>query len=174
MRPKLPKASVRRAIYALLAVVLAEVVGTVGFHVIEGAGWINAFYFESMLATGQGPPFALNTNAGKIFASVMGFVSVGSVLSAVVFTIGPIMVRIWHEGLDAAQAAAHRFEQDVVRDVRELGHDLSGGRTRTTDPPRARPRNRRIEPVVPSGPTSAGRVDVGVRGPDRESAAGGI
>ncbi len=139
MRAKLPRASVRRAIYAMLAVATAEVVGTVGFHLIEGAGWINAFYFESMLATGQGPPFALVTNAGKIFASIMGFVSVGSVLSAVVFTLGPIMVRIWHEGLEAAQSAARRFEQDVVRDVRELEHDITGRPHASDRPPSAPP-----------------------------------
>ena len=79
----------RRALIAVTAVLVAELVGTVGFHVIEGAGWINAFYFESMLATGQGPPFTLYTNAGKIFASVMAFVSVGSTLSAVIFAVGP-------------------------------------------------------------------------------------
>ncbi len=135
MRRRVSKANARRAIYALTAVALAEIVGTVGFHIIESAGWINAFYFESMLATGQGPPFALNTNAGKIFASVMGFVSVGSVLSAVIFTLGPIMVTLWHEGMQSVESGARRIEQDVVHDVRKLERELTGDGAASDRPP---------------------------------------
>jgi hypothetical protein len=136
MRRRVSKANARRAIYALTAVALAEIVGTVGFHFIEGAGWINAFYFESMLATGQGPPFALNTNVGKIFASIMGFVSVGSVLSAVIFALGPIMVSFWHEGMQSVESGARRIEQDVVHDVRKLEDELTGDGTTDDRPPR--------------------------------------
>jgi hypothetical protein len=135
MRQRLTRAEIRRAVYALIAVALAEVVGTIGFHVIEGAGWINAFYFESMLATGQGPPFTLYTNAGKVFASIMGFVSVGSVLSAVIFVVGPIAVRLWHEGMRAAEAEAHKIEQAAVREVRKLEQELGGPRSVDERPP---------------------------------------
>ena len=117
---------IRRAVYAVSAVVAAEVVGTVGFHVIEGANWVNAFYFESMLATGQGPPFTLYTDAGKIFASIMGFVSVGSVLSAVIFVVGPFALRLWHESMAFAEREARRFETATVRDLRKMEHELTG------------------------------------------------
>lgn len=123
---KLPKAATRRAMFAILAVIAAEVVGTVGFHVIEGSAWINAFYFESMLATGQGPPFPLNTDTGKIFASIMGFVSVGSVLSAFIFTLGPLVARMWREGIEAAGSGVHRLEQDARQGIQRLERDLSG------------------------------------------------
>ncbi len=53
------------------------VIGRVGFHPIEGMNHVNAVYFESMLATGQGPPLLLDIDAGKIFASIMAFVTVG-------------------------------------------------------------------------------------------------
>lgn len=105
----------RRAIFAIAAVVTVEIVGTVGFHLIESVNWVDAFYFESMLATGQGPPFPLNTDAGKIFASVMGYVSVGSTLSAVVFTLGPILARLWREAL-----------RDMLAEARVLEHEASG------------------------------------------------
>jgi hypothetical protein len=101
--------NLRRAVLAISAVALAEIVGAVGFHVLEGANWINAFYFESMLATGQGPPFTLTTDAGKVFASVMAFVSVGSSLTAVLFVLGPLLGRLWR-----------RFVEDVEHDVRDL------------------------------------------------------
>jgi hypothetical protein len=126
MRPRVTRSEVRRAVYAIAAVLAAEVVGTIGFRVIEGVAWINAFYFESMLATGQGPPFTLNTDAGKIFASIMGFVSVGSVLSAVIFVVGPIAIRLWHEGMQAAEAEARRIEQAVARGAHRIEEELGG------------------------------------------------
>jgi H+/gluconate symporter-like permease len=64
-------------------------VGTVGIHYFEGPPYINAFYFMSMLATAQGPPSAPATVAGKIFASIMAFISVGSIVAALGFLFGP-------------------------------------------------------------------------------------
>jgi hypothetical protein len=114
------RSNTRRALLALSAVAAAEIVGTVGLHVIEGANWVNAFYFESMLATGQGPPFPLNTDTGKIFASIMAFVSVGSTLSAVIFTLGPLLTRIWREFVEDVETDSRAFEHDVRRGVRRV------------------------------------------------------
>ena len=122
---RLPRATVRRALFSVLVVVLAETIGTVGIHLLESARWIDAFYFESMLATGQGPPFALTTDAGKIFAAIMAFVSVGSVLGAVVFTVGPVIVRLWHEGVEAAKQEAQTLAHGVLREVKEIEDDLA-------------------------------------------------
>lgn len=105
---------------------MAEVVGTIGFHVIEGASWINAFYFESMLATGQGPPFPLATDTGKVFASLMGFVSVGSVVSAIVLTIGPLAVQIWREGIDRFEREARRLTEEAEGGIRRFEEELEG------------------------------------------------
>lgn len=128
MARRLPRSSVRRAAYAVLLVLVVEIVGTLGFHALEGMGWVNAFYFESMLATGQGPPLTLTTDAGKVFASFMGFVSVGSVLSAIVFTLGPIFVHYWREGIEAAETEARRLEAEAARGVRHLEEELTGRR----------------------------------------------
>lgn len=73
--------------FALLAGVMT--VGTVGMHHTEGLQYIDAFYIMSMLATAQGPPVAPATTAGKIFASIMAFVSEGSLVAAVGFIFGP-------------------------------------------------------------------------------------
>jgi len=107
--------------YAVSGIVLVMVIGIVGFHQIEGMNWVNAFYFESMLATGQGPPLALATSSGKIFASVMGFVSVGTVFTSLVVTLVPIISQLWRESLD-------RMEKDVKaveKDARAFESDLS-------------------------------------------------
>jgi hypothetical protein len=91
------------------------VVGTVGFHQIEGMDWVNAVYFESMLATGQGPPIQLVTDSGKIFASVMAFVSVGSVITALIVTLIPLISQLWREGWERAERDVKALEKALMR-----------------------------------------------------------
>jgi hypothetical protein len=105
--------ALRRVLTAILGIALIMVIGTVGFHVLEGMNYVNAVYFESMLATGQGPPLQLNTDAGKIFASVMAFVSVGSVITTLVFTLGPIFGMIWRESLERVETEARKMEGEI-------------------------------------------------------------
>ncbi len=103
----------RRLFYAISGIVAVMVVGTIGFHQIEGMSWVNSVYFESMLATGQGPPIQLMTDSGKIFASVMAFVSVGSVITALVVTLAPIISQLWREGWERAEKDAKTLERDL-------------------------------------------------------------
>jgi len=103
----------RRLFYAVSGIVLVMVIGIVGFHQIEGMDWVNALYFESMLATGQGPPLTLTTDSGKIFASVMGFVSVGTVFTSLVVTLVPIISQLWREGLERVEKDAKELERDL-------------------------------------------------------------
>ncbi|MDA4134173.1 MAG: hypothetical protein OK441_01205 [Thaumarchaeota archaeon] len=112
-RPIYSETDLRRALFAISGIVVVMIIGSVGFHLIEGMNYINAVYFESMLATGQGPPLQLNTDAGKLFASVMAFVSVGSVITTLVFTLGPILTTIWREGLERVEREAKQIEEDV-------------------------------------------------------------
>jgi len=111
----------RRVFYAVSGIAVVMVVGTVGFHEIEGMNWVNAIYFESMLATGQGPPIQLATDAGKLFASVMAFVSVGSVITALVLTLAPIVSQLWREGIEKAE----RDAQELKREAEALGKDMT-------------------------------------------------
>jgi hypothetical protein len=101
--PATKRSAIRRITYAVSAIALVMVVGTYGFHAIEGMDYINAFYFESMLATGQGPPLQLQTSAGKVFASIMAFVSVGSVITTLIFTLGPMAATAWRQGIERVE-----------------------------------------------------------------------
>jgi hypothetical protein len=105
----------RRVFYAFSGIIVVMVVGIIGFHQIEGMDWVNAVYFESMLATGQGPPLTLNTDAGKIFASIMAFVSVGSVITALVVTLIPLISQLWREGWEHAERDVKSLERDLTR-----------------------------------------------------------
>jgi hypothetical protein len=111
----------RRLFYAVSGIALVMVVGIVGFHQIEGMDWVNALYFESMLATGQGPPLALTTDSGKIFASVMGFVSVGTVFTSLVVTLVPIISQLWRESLERVERDAKGLERDLSREEKKPG-----------------------------------------------------
>ncbi len=104
---------VRRAVYALLGVGVVLVIGTFGFHAVANLDYVDAFYFESMLATGQGPPFPLTSDGAKLFASLMAFVSVGSVLTTVVFAFGPMVVRLWHEVAERVETEVRKVEEDL-------------------------------------------------------------
>ncbi len=109
----------RRVAYSLVAIGFVLVLGTVGFYVLTGTGWIDSFYFESMLATGQGPPFTLISSGAKLFASFMAFVSVGTVVSTLIVNLGPIVGHLWREGIEEAEREIRRAERDLARDVRE-------------------------------------------------------
>ena len=114
-----PSSNKRRAFYALSGIAVVMVVGIVGFRYIEDMRWVDALYMESMLATGQGPPIPLNTDAGKIFASIMGFVSVGTVFTSLVVTLVPIVAQLWKEGLERVELDARQFEKDMTRKKEE-------------------------------------------------------
>jgi hypothetical protein len=104
---------VRRAIISLLALAVVLAIGTAGFHYVAGTNAVNSFYFESMLATGQGPPFPLTSNAAKLFAAGMAFLSVGTVVTTLIFNLGPIVARLWREGVELAERELRKLEEEV-------------------------------------------------------------
>jgi len=109
------RAPVRRAIYSAMAVGIVLTVGTIGFHQLEGVSYVDGFYFESMMAAGQGPPFTLYTDFGKIFASIMGFVSVITVIASLVFNLLPALRRVWGEGIELMEKEVKTLEGDLAR-----------------------------------------------------------
>ena len=112
-RPTYTRSALRRVVYGLIGIALVMTVGVVGFREIEGMSLVNAVYFESMLATGQGPPLALNTDLGKIFASIMAFLSIGSVLTTLFVTLVPLGGQIWREFIERGEEEAARIERDI-------------------------------------------------------------
>ncbi len=70
--------------------------GMVGYHVLEGLAWEDAFLNAAMLLGGMGPVDAPQSFAGKMFAGVYalyaGLVFIAT--AALVFT--PVMHRVLH------------------------------------------------------------------------------
>jgi len=110
----------RRAIISLLALALVLALGTIGFQFITGAGLVTSFFFESMLATGQGPPanLVLTTAESQLFASGMAFLSVGTVVTTLFLNLGPLVARLWREGVELAEREVRKLEGELESEFR--------------------------------------------------------
>ncbi len=103
----------RRAIYSFALVFAVLLIGTIGFHYIEGYSYVESFYFVSMLATAQGPASTPATAAGKIFASILAFVSIGVVIVALGFLFGPFLGRVMRMEERKLERDEHALAKDI-------------------------------------------------------------
>jgi nucleoside recognition membrane protein YjiH len=106
----------KRALIAFVLVGCVMILGTVGLHVIEKVSLVDAFYFMSMIATAQGPTMALTTVAGKIFASVMAFVSIGITVAALSYLFGPLLGKLGLIGVEHLQELRKLKDKDKDKD----------------------------------------------------------
>ena len=97
------------------------IIGTLAMHAIEGWSYLDSFYFTSFIATGQGPPGNLQPASalGKVFSSVLAFVSVGTVITTLLFLFGPFLGRV----LRAGEEKLEKVEKEVEREVEERVKD---------------------------------------------------
>jgi hypothetical protein len=100
-----------RIVYSLgagvLLIVMAELVGMIGYHSLEGMSWVDAFLNASMILSGMGPMSALHTNAGKIFAGLYALFS-GLIFIAIIGIIfAPMIHRFFHQMHVDAKKAQH-------------------------------------------------------------------
>ena len=98
----------RRAGIAILAVLLVMVVGTIGVKILTASSltpysWVYSFYFMSMIATAEGPPGAPPNDATSIFISIMAFISIGTLITAVGTIFGPFLGFLFHKGVMFAE-----------------------------------------------------------------------
>lgn len=82
--------------YALLLIISALAVGTLGYHFFVGLNWLDAFLNAAMILSGMGPVDAIPTEAGKWFASFYALLSglVFAVTTGII--ISPIIHRVMH------------------------------------------------------------------------------
>lgn len=107
-RGRLAQSIYRRAAFSVSLVISLLAAGTIAFHYIEHYSWVTSFYFVSMLATAEGPPFSPVTALGQIVASIFAFVSIGSVIFALAFIFGPFIARL-------ARASGEGFKKEEER-----------------------------------------------------------
>lgn len=102
----------RRGLYSFLLIASVMGIGTVGIHLIEKMSYVDSLYFMSMIATAQGPAIPPVTRWGKIFTSVIAFVSVGSVVAALGFLFGPFLGKLWRIGVSKLEEELHLLKKD--------------------------------------------------------------
>jgi hypothetical protein len=104
-----PRFGRRLAAHALLVLGLIGgtlAIGMLGYHGLEGLGWLDAFLNAAMLLGGMGPVATLHSDAGKLFAGLYAlfcgvvFIAVSGIL------VAPFAHRVLHglhlEGKDKA------------------------------------------------------------------------
>jgi voltage-gated potassium channel len=106
----------RRALFSFVLVAAVLAFGTIGFHLLEHYSYVNSFYFVSMLATAEGPATTPVTAVGKIFASFIAFVSVGSVIFALAYIFGPFIARV----AGVSERKLKKEERIISKDVRKV------------------------------------------------------
>lgn len=100
----------KRVLISFVLVTTVMVIGTTGMHIIEKMSWADAFYFMSMIATAQGSTYMPQTTLGKLFASVMAFVSVGMIVAALGFFFGPFLGKLFRIGEEKLEEERRLFK----------------------------------------------------------------
>jgi hypothetical protein len=81
---------------SILIIALSLVIGTAGYHVFAGLGWIDALLNASMILTGMGPVAVLTTDGAKLFASFYALYSGIVFLAAMGVFLAPFLHRVLH------------------------------------------------------------------------------
>jgi hypothetical protein len=96
----------RRKFYARVArcaamgfglIVVALIIGMVGYHVFENMNWVDSFVNASMILSGMGPVGELKTAAGKIFAGCYALFSGVAFLTSIGLVFAPVFHRFLHK-----------------------------------------------------------------------------
>ena len=107
-----------RGLYFLAIAALMLAGGTLGFHFIEGFSFVDAFYFASMIATGQGPAPSIFpvTSGGKLFTCLFAFISAGSMVAALGFLFGPFLGKLFRIGVLKLEEELHLIKKPDEKD----------------------------------------------------------
>ena len=101
MKPLAPNAVYYRrllegAITGAIILVLSLAAGMIGYHRLEGLGWLDAFENASMILSGMGPLHQPITAGGKLFAGIYALYSGLAVILIAGIIFGPLVHRFLH------------------------------------------------------------------------------
>ena len=87
---------VTNALIGAAMILIALGIGILGYHFFEGLSWIDSLLNASMILGGMGPVNALQTTAGKLFASFYALFSGVVFIAAMGVLAAPIFHRFLH------------------------------------------------------------------------------
>lgn len=90
------KRILRYARYALALIVFSLLAGTIGYRLLAGLSWIDAYLNAAMILTGMGPVNPMPTTAAKIFSGIYAIYSGVVFLSVAALMFTPIAHRLLH------------------------------------------------------------------------------
>ncbi len=84
--------------FAAAAVILglSLALGAIGYHGLEGMGWLDAFYCAAMILTGMGPTGPLVHPSAKVFAILYSVFSAVLFLLIMALVLAPVLRRFLH------------------------------------------------------------------------------
>jgi len=83
-------------IIAIGIIAVSLFIGMLGYHSLEGLGWIDAFLNAAMLLGGMGPVNSPVTNAGKLFAGIYALYCGLAVILVAGVILAPVAHRVLH------------------------------------------------------------------------------
>ena len=84
------------ALVSLLLIIVSLLIGVLGYHYLNGLGWLDALVNASMILTGMGPVDPLKNNVAKWFASAYAIFSGVAFLSIIAVLLAPAVHRFLH------------------------------------------------------------------------------
>lgn len=84
------------ALIGLVLVLASLAIGMIGYHALEGLGWLDSFLNASMILSGMGPLWSPRSDGGKIFAGIYALYSGLAVLAIAGITFAPMVHRLLH------------------------------------------------------------------------------
>jgi len=90
------KRMLKHLLLGMLTILFSLIIGILGYHYLEGIGWIDSLLNASMILGGMGPVNELHTDSGKIFASMYALFSGIIFLVTVGIIIAPVVHRFLH------------------------------------------------------------------------------
>jgi hypothetical protein len=94
--PKFVRRMTRSGSVGATIVLVALVIGVVGYHALGRLGWLDALVNASMILGGMGPVDPITTAAGKLFESAYALFSGVAFLTSVGIFLAPALHRLIH------------------------------------------------------------------------------
>ncbi len=86
----------RYGLFSAGIILFSLVIGILGYHYFESLSWLDSLLNASMILGGMGPVNALQTDAGKIFASIYALYAGIILLASVGVLATPVFHRFMH------------------------------------------------------------------------------
>ncbi len=87
---------IRHTLLALAIIAISLLIGVWGYHAFEALSWTDSLLNASMILGGMGPVASLQSEGGKIFASMYALYSGVVFLVAIAIIFAPVLHRFLH------------------------------------------------------------------------------